>query len=86
MADTKVIKLFEVRSLAREALSDACTFAIVVGVFAVGWLFESTAMEWFGFVMVFLILFAKSSKVALKMDPQEAADFLKKEYGVSAHD
>lgn len=85
MSDEKrvTITLVEPFSLWRSALSNLNTVATVTAIFAIGWWFESTAMQWFGFIVAMLILFARAAKLGKKFSPQEASDFLKAEYGVT---
>lgn len=80
---SSIIHIYQKRTPARELWSDFCTFSVVVGLFGVGWWFDSAAMQWFAFVTCFLILFGRAASLSKKMDPQEAVDFLHGEYGVS---
>ena len=81
---TLIIKLYVVKSWERELWSDFCTVASVVAIFWFGWFFESSAMQWFGFVCSFLIMFGRASALTKKMTPQETADFLKEKYNITA--
>lgn len=85
MSDNEhVIKLFDVGTRSRELWSDVCSFAVVVAIFAVGWLFESDAMQWLGFVAISLAVIGRATVKVKKFGPQEAADWLHNKYGVTA--
>ena len=81
---TVLIKLYVVKTWWRELWEDFCSFSVLVGIFGVGWFFDSSAMQWFGFFCAFLIMLSRASAVTKKMTPQETADFLRDEYGVAA--
>jgi hypothetical protein len=84
VSETKVtITLVEPFSFWRSALSNLNTVATMTAIFAIGWWFDSTAMQWFGFIVAMLVLFARAAKLGHKFTPQEASDFLKAEYSVS---
>lgn len=78
------VKLYPMRTWYRELWSDFCTFSTVAALFAVGWWFDSSAMQWFAFVTSILIIAGKANGRIKKFSPQEAADFLSAEYDVRA--
>lgn len=77
-----IIKVYRVKPWYRELWSNASSFAVIVGFFAVGWWLDSSAMQWFAFVCAFLWMFGKSTHSIKNMSAQETADFLRDEYGV----
>lgn len=83
---TQVIRLHQQKHWLRELWSDLCTFSVIAGLFAAGYFFESSAMQWFAFIVCFMILFARANAATKKFTPQEAADFISDEYGVRAKD
>lgn len=85
MSDTKtdiirVITETWIESLAR----DAGTFGGAFVLIGIGHWLGSSAMQWFGFITVLCGAIARSSARWPKKSPQEAADYLKTKYGVTA--
>lgn len=78
-----LIKLYPMKTWYRELWSDFCTFATMVAIFGIGWWFDSSAMQWFGFVVALLIICGRSNARLKKFSPQEASNYLKAEYGVA---
>ena len=82
---TEVIFLHE---SARDSLvSDIGTFAMLAGLIGLGVYLESSAMQWAGFIMVSIGIIgraARMSKGKARHTPQEAADYLRETYDVTA--
>ncbi len=81
----EVIVLYE--SLTESVMSDLVTFAMITSVIGVGWFLQSAVAEvvgWFA-VCVYIISSVLMANHQSKMTPQEAADWLKAEFGVNAH-
>ena len=84
--DSEIITIIDDRFW-QSALNNAITFIVVVGVMGVGWLLGSSAMQWVGFVMLFLILLGRASDMnKSRMSAQAAADHLAEKYNVVATD
>jgi hypothetical protein len=66
-------------------VKDAISFVTVVGIIGVGKLVDSAAMEWMGAGMTvwFFILQVRGTARKLRTTPQEAADRLLREHGVT---
>ncbi len=79
-----LLRIHKEPSWYRELWSDVCTFGVVLALFSVGWFFESAAMQWFAFVACFVILVGRATQKVKRCSPQEAADFIRDEYGVTA--
>ena len=80
----EVVILYE--SLTESIMSDLVTFAMIVSVIGVGWLLQSTLAEvvgWFA-VSVYIISGVLMAKNSGHKTPQEAANWLKSEFGVEA--
>lgn len=70
---------------AESIIKDTCSLGGAVATIALGWWLGSVAMQWLGFCLFGLLCLAygvHGGKV--RMPPQEAADYLRKTYGVSA--
>lgn len=65
--------------------SDAVTFATVAGIIGIGAWLDSSAMQWAGFIMAALIIASRGRTMMdkLRMTPQEAADRLLADFGVT---
>lgn len=80
---TPIVKICVSKTWHRELWSDICTFGVVAGTFGLGWWLDSSAMQWFGFVLLFVIMIGRANSQIKKFTPQEAADWLCDEYDVS---
>lgn len=81
-AKTRILCVRE--SLTKSIVSDLVSFAVTVGVIGVGVLAGSVAMQWCGFAMLVAVLIARAHKDRPYKTPQEAADWLRDEYDVTA--
>lgn len=63
---------------------DGSTFCLALALMGVGWAADSAAMEWAGFIVFFLTVFARAGARAQRLTPQQAADFLARRFGVRA--
>lgn len=80
---TDKIMIFR-ETTAGSVVSDLFTLFTVAAVIGMGVWLDSSAMQWVGFIMVFVILFSRSTSKKSTYTPQEAADFIRDEYGVTA--
>ena len=64
-------------------VSDTYSAIAAIGVMGIGWWLNSSAMQWCGFLL-FWITLAANTKDDKRRSPQDAADYLKSEYGVTA--
>jgi DNA-directed RNA polymerase subunit M/transcription elongation factor TFIIS len=73
-------------SLGQSLARDLGTFSAVGGVIGLGWWLQSPAMQWFGFVLISLWFMGRIKGVYEKtrVSPQEAANRLLVDYGVTA--
>lgn len=60
------------------------TLMTVVGIIGVGLYLQSEAMQWAGFVLLIFIAIGNGINPPKNKTPQQAADYLLKEYGVTA--
>ncbi len=62
---------------------DAGSYLLIVAVIGTGWWLGSAAMQWVGFLMLILsaCMFVRGRP---RFTPQEAADKLKRDFGVTA--
>lgn len=60
------------------------TSVSVISIIGVGWYLQSPAMQWAGFGLLALIAIANGVNPPKNKTPQQAADYLFKEYGVRA--
>lgn len=79
-----VIKLFDVGGVKRELISDASSVCYIVLIFVFGWILDSAAMDWLGFIVALLFILGKGSGKTTSGGPQEIADLLLDKYGVKA--
>lgn len=80
------IRLFAPRNLLK-AIAEGFVFsAIQAGIIWVGVLTDSSAMQWSGFLFFLLAVagLAKSLAAEKEMSPQEATDYLLKQFNVRA--
>lgn len=81
---TEVLYIHETlwQSIAR----DVSTFLMLASVIGLGWWMQSSAMQWAGFIMCALAILNRVGRVykKSKMSPQEAADRLYDQFGVTA--
>lgn len=70
------------QSLGRN-ISSLCSILIIIGI---GVVLHSNAMQWFGFWIAMITIFAKAwnKTKGYKKSPQEAADYLFKKFNVKA--
>lgn len=71
-------------SLLESFLSDLTSFVMACGLTGMGWWLGSTAMQWIGFVVFWMSLFALARGDTKRKSPQEAADLLYEKYRVVA--
>ena len=60
---------------------DAGSYLLIVATIGTGWWLGSPAMQWLGFLMLVVAALAKIQSKC-RFTPQEAADKLKRDYGV----
>ena len=62
---------------------DITSAVMVVGLIGSGVWVGSTAMQWLGFILFWLVLLVRANS-KIRYTPQQAADYLKERYGVTA--
>ena len=82
--DNTVIILSE--TPAQSIVSDTYSFFLAVALIGIGVYLASSAMEWLGFILVSLKLIGGGMMLAKRgrKTPQQAADYLRDEFGVTA--
>lgn len=75
-------------TVAESIASDICTFAMIMGVVAVGFWLHDIVAETIGFMMLVWSYFTKvdGSTKRLRLSPQQAANRLFLDFGVRAND
>ena len=81
----EIIVLHE--SLTESVMSDLVTFTMIVSVVWVGGFLQSTLAEIVGWFLICVYIIAKISmyQSECKMTPQQAANWLRNEFGVNAN-
>lgn len=84
MSDTKIVIIYE--SIRQAAVRDFVSLGFACSVIGLGWFLDSEAMQWVGFVIWLLWMMGRARDVmnSNKKTPQQAADWLKSKFGVSA--
>jgi hypothetical protein len=85
---TKDMVIYVRQNFWQSIASDAVTFSTVAGIIGIGAWLDSSAMQWAGFIMAALLIGSrgKSMMDKLRMTPQQAADRLLAEFGVTGRD
>lgn len=66
-------------------IKDCAHLAAAAAVIALGWSLDSSAMQWVGFSVFLMLLLAYSTSSGKpRQTPQQAADYLRDTYGVTA--
>ena len=80
---TKPEVIIVYKSIAGVVVSNATTFAVIAGMIGLGWLIDSSAAQWIGAILGFLVIGVRAAKLGTRCTIAEARKRLDEIEGVA---